>query len=420
MNQEACALNERLPKFAASSRDHRDALPGNKTRTSRRVIPVRLMPVSQQRSQAGRYAWWVKALSMTAFAWAFLGWLNEAWLFKFNSPLWLNHYTEYMIIIAFGIWRIVAEKNPYSRKRLMILVANVAVFWWLIPWAFPFIEPYLGYLSGLPAFPSLHTPGTLTFFLVLGAVFLFGRRIICGWNCPCVGIREVVGFPFRHADHVPRSPWAWRFRHLKWFWFVLYLGAMWVMTHAANNTTAGYMGFFGMMVILPYFATMLLSPWIGNRGYCRFLCPYGATFGLLNKVGMFRIDYDAKSCIQCGKCEKVCDMNIPVWQMGAANQGKVDTTECMGCGRCITECPTQSLAFRDVRNLIRPALHQNRDHLYQRVEWSRISTRARTSLFVLLLSASLIGAWYYSGLVGSGAELINNLGILCGLPISTW
>ncbi|MBF0178286.1 MAG: 4Fe-4S binding protein [Magnetococcales bacterium] len=397
---------------------------------SKRVVPAagtrvkaraqRLMPVEQQRSLAGRYAWWVKSLSLIAFVWAFLGWLNDAWLFRFNNSILLNRYTEYALIVAFGIWRIAAEKNPYTRRRLMILVGNVAVLWWLIPWLFPFIEPYVGYLGGLPAFPSLHAPGTLTFFLVLGAVFLFGRRVICGWNCPCVAIREVVGFPFRHGDHVPRGKWAWRLRHLKWIWFALYLGAMWAMTRPANNVTTGYLGFFAMVVVLPYFATMLLSPWIGNRGYCRFLCPYGATFGLLNRAGMFRIDYGADTCIQCGKCEKVCDMGIPVWEMGTAHGGRVDTTECMGCGRCITECPTQSLTFRDVRNLPWPSLRQDRDHLLRRVEWQLPATRLRAALFVAALATTLAGGWYYSSRIGSGAELINNLGMLCGLPISTW
>ncbi|MBF0142820.1 MAG: 4Fe-4S binding protein [Magnetococcales bacterium] len=392
---------------------------GERLRPERRPRPARLMPVAQQRSLAGRYPLWVKGLSLLAFAWAFLGWLNEVWFYRFDNTLWLNRYTEYVIIVAFGLWRLAAEKNPYTRRRLTILVANVAVLWWLLPWAFPFIEPYVGYLSGLPVFPSLHTPGTLTFLLVLGAVFLFGRRVICGWNCPCVAIREVVGFPFRQADHLPRGKRAWRWRHLKWLWFALYLGAMVAMTRPANNVTAGYLGFFAMAVALPYFTTLLLSPWIGNRGYCRFLCPYGATFGLLNRVGMFRIDYDAVTCTKCGLCEKVCDMGIPVWTMGAA-RGKIDTTECMGCGRCVTECPAGSLAFRDVRNLPWPALRQDREHLRQRTDPGLAAPRRRAILYVLTLGAALAGGWHFSGLVGSGAELIDDLGVLCGLPISTW
>ena len=64
----------------------------------------------------------------------------------FDNPIWLNRYTVYMIILAFGPWRIHAERNPYTRRRLVILVAVVTGFWWLIPWLIPVYEPYVGYV----------------------------------------------------------------------------------------------------------------------------------------------------------------------------------------------------------------------------------------------------------------------------------
>jgi len=165
-----------------------------------------LAAAGEQDTLPSRYRWPVQLLSLAAFTLAFFGWLNETWLFLFDNPIWLNRYTEYAIILTFGIWRIAAEMNAYTRRRLVILVAVVTGFWWFIPWLFPFFEPYVGFLWSQPVFPSLHVPGTLTFFLVLGLVFLFGRRVICGYGCPCVGIRETVGFAFR--DRTPRSDWA--------------------------------------------------------------------------------------------------------------------------------------------------------------------------------------------------------------------
>ena len=103
-----------------------------------------------------RYSVAVQLFSMGAFSLAFFGWLNEAWLFWFDNPVWLNRYTEYGIILGFGLWRIMAEQNPYTRKRFIILVAVVTVFWWLIPWLYPFYESYVGFLWAQPVFPSLH------------------------------------------------------------------------------------------------------------------------------------------------------------------------------------------------------------------------------------------------------------------------
>ena len=382
---------------------------------SKRVLkadrPKRRTPPGAQRSLGGRYAWWVQALALVAFAYAFFGWLNESALFWFDNPIWLSRYTEYAIILAFGMWRIVAEKNPYTRKRFIVVVSVVTAVWWLIPWLFPFVEPYTGFLGRQPEFPSLHTPGTLSFFVILGAVFLFGRRVICGWGCPCVAIRETVGFPFRHKTL--RGKWPWRMRHLKWIWFALYLGAMYAVLTPLNSWSAQFLGIFSLLVVVPYFASMLLTPVTGNRAYCRYLCPYGATFGLLNRVGMFRIDYDKESCIGCEKCTKVCDMGIPVMPLGKIH-GKVDVADCMGCGRCVTECPGKSLAFHDVRNLIRPALRQDREWLRSLADWSRTPVRVRAAVFALVLVGFILGAQYVSGLVGTEWELVASLGALCG------
>jgi glutamate synthase (NADPH/NADH) small chain len=298
---------------------------------------------------------------MAAFTLAFVGWLNETWLLLFDNPIWLNRYTEYAIILGFGLWRIRAEENPYTRKRLIVLVGAITALWWLVPWLVPFFEPYIGYQWGQPVFPALHVPGTITFFLVLGAVFLFGRRVICGWNCPCVGIRETVGFAFR--DRSVRGKWAWALRHTKWFFFIFYAGVIVVTLYPPNGWTVSFVGLFYLTVAMTYFGTFFAAPLVGNRFYCRYLCPYGATFGLLNQAGFYGIEMDTAKCVDCRRCDQVCDMGIPVWQQGKESGRITGIEDCMGCARCVVSCPSEALAIRDVRNLFRPQLKQTASHL---------------------------------------------------------
>ncbi|MCP4277272.1 MAG: FAD-dependent oxidoreductase [Gammaproteobacteria bacterium] len=325
---------------------------------------ARSSDASHQSILPGRYRWWVMAVSMVGFTLAFVGWLNESWLYLYESPIWLNRYTEYAIILMFGLWRIRAEQNPYTRKRLIILVSVVTIFWWLIPWLTPMFEPYTGYVWSQPVFPALHTPGTITFFLTLLLVFLFGRRIICGFGCPCVGIRETVGFSFRRFSL--RGDWAWRLRHTKWFFFIWYVGVMVSTQFPPNAWTATLVGLFGMVVGLTYFGSFFIIPITGNRFYCRYLCPYGSTFGLLNHAGFYAIEMDTLRCIDCRRCEQACDMGIPVWKQGKAKGEVTGIEDCMGCARCITSCPTDALEIRDVRNLFRPHLRQDASHLLKR------------------------------------------------------
>ena len=327
-----------------------------------------------------RYSLTVQIFSIAAFTLAFVGWLNETWLFWFENPIWLNRYTEYGIILGFGIWRIIAEKNAYTRKRLIILVAMVTVFWWMVPWLYPFYEPYVGFLWAQPVFPSLHVPGTITFFLILAAVFLFGRRIICGFNCPCVGIRETVGFAFR--DRTLRSDWTWKLRHSKWFFFSYYVGVMVVTQYPPNSWTVSFVGGFYLIVAFTYFGSFFIAPIVGNRFYCRYLCPYGATFGLLNHAGFYGINMDTEKCIDCQRCEQVCDMGIPVWRQGK-DAGRVTALEdCMGCARCVVSCPTDALEIRDVRNLFKKSMVQNASYLLKRkplVDTGREDARNRST-----------------------------------------
>lgn len=369
------------------------------------VYKPKCMASSKQRSLGGKYVLPIQILSMAAFSWAFLGWFNEAYLYWWDSPIWLNRYTEYVIILVFGAWRIMAEQNTYTKRRLTVLVAVVTVLWWLIPWGLPFFEPYIGYLGVQAVFPSLHTPGTVTFFGVLLAVTLFGRRVICGWGCPCVGIRETVGFPFRHVT--PRGEWAWRLRHIKWIFFALYMVAIVVLLFPPNSWSVSYVGLFAMIVILPYFVSMMLSPLIGNRAYCRYLCPYGATFGALNKIGFYHIEFDDETCNDCGICNQVCDMGIPVLALGRG-KGKIDVADCMGCGRCVTECPQNSLGFHDARSLF---ISTKRDRNWLR-EWAAgklARTRWHAAIFASLLALVVAGAWWAHLSIGTSFELATSL-----------
>ncbi len=225
-------------------------------------------------------------------------------------------------------------------------------------------EPYAGYVWSQPVFPALHTPGTITFFLTLLLVFLFGRRVICGFGCPCVGIRETVGFPFRRFSL--RGDWAWRLRHTKWLFFLWYVGVMVATQFPPNAWTATLVGLFGMVVGLTYFGSFFIIPVTGNRFYCRYLCPFGATFGLLNHAGFYGIKMDTEQCIDCQRCEQACDMGIPVWQQGRAEGEVTGIEDCMGCARCVISCPTDALVIHDVRNLFRPNLRQDAGYLLKR------------------------------------------------------
>ncbi len=329
---------------------------------------------TDRNSAPGSYSWGVKILSLGLFLYATIAFLNESVFHQFRQPdgsfpFWLSHWTEYFIIVLCGILRTAVEKNPYTRKRLAVLTFNVGILWWILPRYLRLPEPHLGTLAEPPMFPHLHTPGTLSFFVVLGLIFLFGRRIICGWCCPCVGIRETVGFPFRINTLRTESSRRY-YRHIKWFFFALYLVStaliIFYSPYAVDFHTV-----FNILIVFPYFATLLLAPILGNRSYCRFVCPFGATFGLLNRVGLYGIKLDKEKCTRCGLCEEVCDMGIPVWTQGMEHGKIVTIEECMGCARCLSSCTNNALQMEDAKNLLIPGIRQDNTYFAGRVKTDR-------------------------------------------------
>ena len=88
----------------------------------------------------------IKVLSYLGLTYAALGWLNEV-LFHWTDSLLFSHYSEYIAIGIFGIYRMVVEKDPYTRKRVTVLTVMVLGFWALLPFLFALKEPALGYFG---------------------------------------------------------------------------------------------------------------------------------------------------------------------------------------------------------------------------------------------------------------------------------
>lgn len=84
--------------------------------------------------------------------------------------------------------------------------------------------------------------------------------------------------------------------------------------------------------------TVIVLSVLFYRPFCKWLCPLGAFYALLNKVSLFQMKVDKGRCISCGKCARVCKMDVDVTKTP-------NHSECIRCGMCINACPTNAVSF---------------------------------------------------------------------------
>ena len=84
--------------------------------------------------------------------------------------------------------------------------------------------------------------------------------------------------------------------------------------------------------------TVIVLSVLFYRPFCKWLCPLGAFYALVNRVSLFGMKVDTHKCVSCGKCAKACKMDVDVTK-------NPDHTECIRCGMCIRACPTKAVSF---------------------------------------------------------------------------
>ena len=99
---------------------------------------------------------------------------------------------------------------------------------------------------------------------------------------------------------------------------------------------------FGTYLSYVFVALTLTGAFVFRRFWCRF-CPTGASVAIVNRFKGFKwapvvhLDKDEEKCTKCGICKRVCPLQVT--EVYEQKGGKIGTSMCMLCLRCVEMCP---------------------------------------------------------------------------------
>ncbi|MCI9202023.1 MAG: 4Fe-4S dicluster domain-containing protein [Lachnospiraceae bacterium] len=163
---------------------------------------------------------------------------------------------------------------------------------------------------------------------------IFGRGW-CGFACWTAMILDL--FPYKIPQQ-PRKKWGW----IRYITFVLsFIFVSGLFLAQVKNMEQIMFWLFLIGNILYYIVGIFLAFALkDNRAFCKYICPITVFLKPASYFSLLRIKCDKSKCVSCGKCKKVCPMNVDVTDN---SRKRKNGTECILCFECEKVCPKNAL-----------------------------------------------------------------------------
>ncbi len=163
---------------------------------------------------------------------------------------------------------------------------------------------------------------------------VFGRGW-CGYACWTAMILDLL--PYKMMQR-PRKEWGW-VRYLTFALSFLFVSALFL----AGVNDMERMMFLSFLIgnALYYIIGIALAFALkDNRAFCKYICPVAVFLKPMSYFSLLRVKCDESKCISCGRCRRVCPMDV---DMTDPSRKRKNGTECILCHECVKACPEKAL-----------------------------------------------------------------------------
>ncbi len=251
------------------------------------------------------------------------------WLTKDNL-FYLFNFSYIGSSITLGLVLFIKNKK-YARRVVQLLVGTyMLVYLGLICNENMQIEGFWYYLfTGVFEAATIHYAVAKIF-----GPLIFGRGW-CGYACWTAMVLDFL--PYK-IPQKPRKKLGWM-RLVTFAVSLAFVGALFLFNVGKLERIMFYAFIIGNVL---YYASGIILAYAmkDNRAFCKYLCPITVFLKPMSRFSLLKVRCDKEKCVGCGKCKRVCPMDVDVTDNSAKRK---NATECIMCMECVKACPKKAL-----------------------------------------------------------------------------
>ncbi|MCQ2432018.1 MAG: 4Fe-4S binding protein [Clostridia bacterium] len=256
------------------------------------------------------------------------------WLAKDNL-FYLFNFSYIGICLAVSV-SMMMRKKPGARRFSQLFVGlYMLVYLGILRGENMQIEGFWYYLfTGVFEAATIHYAAAK----IIGPL-LFGRGW-CGYACWTAMVLDFL--PWKQPEGDPDIRRNEKLGYLRYVMFALsfvFVLALFLL-HAGNLERIMFYSLLFGNVLYYALGIFLARRFRDNRAFCKYLCPITVFLKPMSYFSLLRVTCDKEKCISCGKCRRVCPMEV---DMLDPKRSRKHGTECILCMECVKACPKKAL-----------------------------------------------------------------------------
>lgn len=251
------------------------------------------------------------------------------WL-TMDNLFYLFNFSYIGVSISLGIFLFI-RKYRHARRVAQLLVGTyMLVYLGLICGENMQLEGFWYYLfTGVFEAATIHYAVAKIF-----GPLLFGRGW-CGYACWTAMV----------LDFLPWKTPGTRGKKLGWIRYAVFavslvFVAALFLAHVGNIEKIMFWAFIIGNALYYAAGITLAFAFKDNRAFCKYACPITVFLKPMSYFSLLRVKCDTEKCVSCGKCKRVCPMEVDVTDNSRARK---NGTECILCFECVKSCPKNAL-----------------------------------------------------------------------------